>query len=71
MKPRLMAILVIGILAVSMILTLAGAINQTVSGDAGGPERRTVSPAGDGTEAGEGKGPNALGRSFKFVCPFH
>ncbi len=71
MKPKLVAILVIGILAVSMILTLAGAVNQAVSGEAGGSDGYAVSLAEDRTEAGEGKGPNALVRSFKFVCPFH
>jgi hypothetical protein len=75
MKPKLMAILVIGILAVSMILTLVGAVSQAVSGDAGGPgldqSSSAASLAKDGAEAGEGSGDISLVRGFKYVCPFH
>jgi hypothetical protein len=67
MKPKLMAILVIGVLAVSMILTLAGAVNQAVNGEGGS----AASPAEEGTGAGEGQDDIALVSTFKFVCPFH
>jgi type II secretory pathway pseudopilin PulG len=71
MKPKLMAILVIGILAVSVILTLVGAVNQAVSGEASAPDGRALSLAEDGAGIGDGQDSNALVRSFNFVCPFH
>ncbi|MDP6549194.1 MAG: hypothetical protein QF659_03875 [Dehalococcoidia bacterium] len=67
MKPKLMAILVIGVLAVSMVLTLAGAVGQAVTGDASGQGGPSASLAEDG--AGQDDG--TLVSSFKFVCPFH
>ncbi len=72
-KPKLMAILVIGILAVSMILTLAGAVSQAVSGEAAGPGQAgsSASLAENGTGAGEEPDDTSLVRGFKFVCPFH
>ncbi|MDP6132569.1 MAG: hypothetical protein QGI56_13955 [Dehalococcoidia bacterium] len=69
MKPKLMAILVIGVLAVSMILTLAGAVNQAVNGEALGEGGSAASLAEDG--AGEGQDDTSLVSTLKFVCPFH
>lgn len=69
MKPKLMAILVIGILVTSMILTLVGAVSQAVSSEAGGqgPGGSSASLSDDG----EGRDDIALVSTFKFVCPFH
>ena len=63
MKPKLVAIIVITVLAVSMALTVAAAINQAANGDFTG----AASVQQDGQDSGDG----SLVRSFKFVCPFH
>ena len=77
MKPKLTAILIIGVLALSMVVTLVGAVGQVVSDDTGGPVSGQglgtahLTDTGTGTEIGEGSGDGALVRSFNFVCPFH
>ena len=62
-KPKIAAMIVITVLAVSMALTLVAAIGQAVNGDLVG----TASAQHSGQESADG----SLVRSFKFVCPFH
>ena len=62
-KPKVVAIVVITILAVSMVLTVSAAVDQAVSSDFTG----TTSAQHGGQESGD----SSLVRSFKFVCPFH
>ena len=63
MKPKVVAIIVITILAVSMALTIVAAVDQAVSGDFAG--------TASSQRADQDSGENSLVRSFKFVCPFH
>ena len=62
-KPKIAAMIVITILAVSMVLTLVAAVGQAVNGDLvrTGPARHSDQESADGS----------LVQSFKFVCPFH
>ena len=63
MKPKVVAIIVITILALSMVLTIVAAIGQAVSEDF----TETASGQYVDQDAGDGR----LVRAFKFVCPFH
>ena len=62
-KPKIAAMIVITVLAVSMALTLVAAVGQAVNGDlvGTGPAQHLDQESADGS----------LVRSFKFVCPFH
>ena len=71
MKPKLVAILVIGVLAVSMILTLAGAVNQAMNDEGFVQGASADSLSEDGVGAGGGQDDRVLVSTFKFVCPFH
>jgi len=62
-KPKIAAMIVITVLAVSMALTLVAAVGQAVNGDLVG----TASAQQSDQESADGN----LVRSFKFVCPFH
>ena len=77
MRPKLVAILVVGILTVSLVVTAVAAVGQVVNGDSDGPRSdqgvygpRPADETGKGG-AGEGSKDTALVRTFKLVCPFH
>ena len=82
MRPKLAAILVAGILTVSMVVTAAAAVGQVVNGDSDSPgsaqgqygPRLADGSFGNetgGNGTGEGSRDNTLARTFKLVCPFH
>ena len=63
MKPKLVAIIVITVLTLSMVFSVAAAVNQAVTGESTtvGPSQQADQDSGDGT----------LVQSFKLICPFH
>jgi hypothetical protein len=77
LRPKLVAILVVGILTLSMVVTAVGAIGQAVAGDAAtSPVEQAASApilGGDTNTATTDRrsGDGAALRAFKFVCPFH
>ena len=67
MKPKFIAVVVIGILAISVIATAVSAVGQATGGGSAFGVPGQVSA--DSHEDGDGD--NSLVSSFKFVCPFH
>ena len=69
MKAKILAIVVIGTMALAMVVTAVGAVAQAVNAEtAAANGEQLVSQIGDGRPQ---TGDNALVGSFKFVCPFH
>ncbi|MBT98570.1 MAG: hypothetical protein CL902_08075 [Dehalococcoidia bacterium] len=70
MKPKLAAILVIGLLTLSIVGTAVAAISQAVAEE---PSTSSVTLGSYTNQIGDTKGDDesrATG-AFKFVCPFH
>ena len=67
MKPKLIAIVVVGILAISVIATAVSAVGQATGGGSAFGAPSQVSADTNDNDGGD----NALVSSFKFVCPFH
>ncbi|PKB73611.1 MAG: hypothetical protein BZY75_01015 [SAR202 cluster bacterium Io17-Chloro-G7] len=63
MKPKVVAMIIVAILAVSMVLTVVAAVDQAVSGEVAG-----LTPT---QQIGQGSDDGSLVRTLKFVCPFH
>ena len=70
MKPKLVAILVVGILTLSVVATAVAAISQAVSDDSGASSLALGSYSYT-TEIGEDSDRNGLTNAFFKVCPFH
>ena len=62
-KPRILTIVIVGILALSIIATAVAAIEQVAGEERVGPPAALAAPE----EGQEG----AFVSSFKFACPFH
>jgi hypothetical protein len=69
MKPKLVAVFVVGILTLSVIATAVAAIGQAVGDEPGAVTTALVNNANDPGNSGEND--NALVSTFKLVCPFH
>ena len=69
MKPKIIAVLVIGILTLSVIATGVAAIGQAVAEEPGAASTTLVNNANDSDNSGDDN--NALVSTFKLVCPFH
>ena len=69
MKAKILAIVVIGTMAIAMVVTTVGAVAQAVNAETAAPNGgQLVSQIGeDRLQTGD----NALVGTFKFVCPFH
>ena len=68
MKPKIIAILVVGILTLSVIATGVAAIGQAVAEQPGAASIALVSQTDNSHSSDDG---NALVSTFKLVCPFH
>ena len=68
MKPKLVAILVVGILTLSIVATAVAAISQAVSDEAG---TSSLVLGGFSSETGDADDHNGLSSAFFKVCPFH
>lgn len=69
MKAKIIAILVIGIMALAMVVTAVGAVAQAVNAETAAPKvGQLVSRIGEDRQQ---TGDNTLINTFKFVCPFH
>ncbi len=68
MKPKLVAILVVGLLSVSIAATAVAAISQAVSED---PGASSLALGSYTNEIGDSKDDNRAVSAFKLVCPFH
>ena len=70
MKPKLAAILVIGLLTLSVVGTAVAAISQAVAEE---PGTSSVALGGYTNQIDDTKGDdeNRATGAFKFVCPFH
>ena len=68
MKPKLVAIFVVGLLSLSVVATAVAAIGQAVSEE---PGASSIALSSYSNEIGDTKGDNRLVSSFKLVCPFH
>ncbi len=68
MKPKLVAILVVGLLSISIVATAVAAISQAVSDE---PGASSLALGGYNGEIGDTKGDNRAVSAFKLVCPFH
>ncbi len=68
MKPKIIAVLVIGILTLSVIATGVAAIGQAVGDEPGAVSTALVHQADDSDGSGND---NALVSTFKLICPFH
>ena len=69
MKPKIIAVLVVGILTLSVIATGVAAIGQAVAKEPGAASTKLVNNANDSDNSGDDN--NALVSTFKLVCPFH
>jgi hypothetical protein len=69
MKPKIVAVLVVGILTLSVIATGVAAIGQAVADEPGAVSTALVNQANDSNHSGDEN--NALVSTFKLVCPFH
>ncbi len=72
MKPKLAAVLVIGIMTLAIVATGVIAIGQAGAEDSGllGPDRaQAVTRLAD--EPGAADGDNSVVGALKFICPFH
>ena len=68
MKPKLVAILVIGVLSLSIVATGVAAISQAVAEEPGGS---TNAFGGFSNQIGETDDDSKAVSAFKLVCPFH
>ena len=68
MKPKLVAILVVGLLSVSIVATAVAAISQAVAEE---PGASSVALGSYTNEIGDTNGDNPAVSAFRFVCPFH
>ena len=68
MKPKLVAILVIGVLSLSIVATGGAASSQAVAEESGGS---TNAFGGFSSQIGETDDDNKAVSAFKLVCPFH
>ncbi len=68
MKPKLVAILVVGILSISIVATAVAAISQAVSDE---PGASSLALGGYNSDIGDTEGDNRAVSAFKLVCPFH
>ena len=68
MKPKIAAILVVGILTLSIVATAVAAIGQAVSDT---PGASSVALGSYSNEIGDTKEHNGLTGAFFKVCPFH
>ncbi|MCH7737200.1 MAG: hypothetical protein IH872_07335 [Chloroflexi bacterium] len=68
MKPKLAAILVIGILTLSIAATAVAAIGQAVAED---PGASSIALGSYTNEIGDTNDQGALATAFFKVCPFH
>ncbi len=69
LKPKVAAIVVVGILVVSTALTAAAAVDQVVSGDISGSGGPVPNQTADGIQ--QGPEDRTLVRTLKLICPFH
>ena len=68
MKPKLVAILVVGILTLSIVATAVAAIGQAVAEDPGASSLALGSYTND---IGDSNDHSGLTAAFFKVCPFH
>lgn len=68
MKPKLAAILVIGLLTLSIVGTAVAAISQAVAEE---PGASSVALGSNTNQIGETKDESNATSAFRFVCPFH
>ncbi len=68
MKPKLVAILVVGVLTISIVATAVAAIGQAVSED---PGASSLALGSYTNEIGDTNDRGGLKGAFFKVCPFH
>ena len=68
MKPKLVAILVVGLLSLSIVATAVAAISQAVSEE---PGASSLALGRYTNEIGDTNDQSALAGAFFKVCPFH
>lgn len=68
MKPKLVAILVVGLLTLSIVATAVAAISQAVAEE---PGASSLALGSYTNEIGDTNGDNRLTSAFFKVCPFH
>ena len=68
MKPKLVAILVVGLLSISIVATAVAAISQAVSEE---PGASSLALGSYSNEIGESKDDSRAVSAFKLICPFH
>jgi hypothetical protein len=68
MKPKLAAILVIGLLTLSIVATGVAAVGQAVSDE---PGASSIALASYTNEIGETDNHSGISSAFFKVCPFH
>lgn len=68
MKPKLVAILVVGLLSISIVATAVAAISQAVSEE---PGASSLALGSYSNEIGESKDDSRAVSTFKLICPFH
>ncbi len=68
MKPKLVAILVVGLLSLSIVATAVAAISQAVSDD---PGASSLALGRYTNEIGDTKDDNGVVSTLKLICPFH
>ncbi|MCH8989555.1 MAG: hypothetical protein IIA92_12205 [Chloroflexi bacterium] len=68
MKPKLVAIFVVGILSLSIIATAVAAIGQAVAEE---PGASSVALGSYTNDIGDTNGRSGLTAAFFKVCPFH
>ena len=68
MKPKLVAILVVGILSLSIAATAVAAISQAVADE---PGASSLALGGYTNQTGETDGRGGVSGAFFRVCPFH
>ncbi len=69
MKPKVAAIIVVGILVVSTALAAAAAVDQVVSGDISGSGGAVPNQTAAVTD--QGPEDNTVVYALKLICPFH
>lgn len=68
MKPKLVAILVVGLLSISVVATAVAAISQAVSEE---PGSSSLALGSYSNQIGETKDDSRTLSTFKLICPFH
>ena len=68
MKPKIVAILVVGLLSLSILATAVAVIGQAVSEE---PGASSLALGSYSTQIGETKDDSRALSAFKLVCPFH